>query len=204
MTTAVARAYLAAADTFADLVERIDPATLRGPGLGDWDLRALVGHTSRALVTVVTYFDQPAVNEDIPSPEEYYVRIARVSIDPADIAERGRQAGAALGDDPVATVRNFVAQARAKVEGTPPDALITTIIGGMRAEAYLPTRTFELVVHMLDIAAATDLPVELPPEALAQASHLATEVCVASGQAPTLLAAMTGRTALPAGFSIVP
>jgi uncharacterized protein (TIGR03083 family) len=199
-----ARTYLAAAETFADLVARIDPAALDGPGLGDWDLRALVGHTSRALITVVTYFDQPAATEEVPSPEEYYVRAARLSVDPVAITERGRQAGAALGENPAATVHDLVAQARAKVEATEPDALITTIIGGMRARAYLPTRTFELAVHLMDIAAATGLQIELPPEVLEEATQLAARVCVASGQAPTLLAALTGRVALPQGFSIVP
>jgi uncharacterized protein (TIGR03083 family) len=204
VTTDEARTYRSAAGIFADLVGRLDRGTLDGPGLGDWDLRALVGHTSRALTTVLTYFDQPAETEEIPSPEEYYVRVARMFVDPADIAERGRQAGAALGADPAAAVRDLAAQAGAKVEATDPDALVTTIIGGMRARAYLPTRTFELVVHSLDISAATGLAVDLPPAALREATELATRVCVATGQAPTLLSAMTGRSALPPGFSIVP
>jgi hypothetical protein len=59
-------------------------------------------------------------------------------------------------------------------------------------------------VHSLDISAATGLAVDLPPAALREATELATRVCVATGQAPTLLSAMTGRSALPPGFSIVP
>lgn len=202
--TPEARTYLAALDAFAAQVARIAPSALDGPGLGDWDLRALLGHTSRAMVTVLTYFDQPAAAEDIASPEEYYVRVARLSIDPAEITERGRQAGAALGDDAVATVRDLAAQARAKVEATDPDTVITTIMGGMRARAYLPTRTFELVVHGLDIATASGIEPEFGPEVLAEATQLAARICVATGQAPTLLAALTGRITLPAGFSIVP
>jgi len=30
------------------------------PGLGEWDVRSLVGHTSRALLTVETYLARPA------------------------------------------------------------------------------------------------------------------------------------------------
>ena len=30
------------------------------PGLGEWDVRALVGHTSRSLLTVEAYLGQPA------------------------------------------------------------------------------------------------------------------------------------------------
>jgi uncharacterized protein (TIGR03083 family) len=204
VTTAETQAYLSAADSFAELVDRIDPATFSGPGLGEWDLRALVGHTSRALLTVLTYLDQPTDVEDIASPEEYFVQVARLSLDAAAIAERGRQAGSALGDDPAATVRDLVAQVAAKVAASDPDALITTILGGMRTRAYLPTRTFELVVHSLDIATATGLDVGFSSDALDVATQLAARICVRTGQAPTLLAALTGRAALPAGFTIVP
>jgi uncharacterized protein (TIGR03083 family) len=202
--TGEARTYLAAAEAFAAQVARIDRSALDGPGLGDWDLRALVGHTSRALITVLTYVDQPAAADEIASPEEYYVLVSRQSFDAAAIAERGRQAGAALGDDPAATVRDLVAQVRAKVRGTDPDALITTIAGGMRVRAYLPTRTFELAVHGLDIATATGVDPHFPAEVLDEATQLAARICVASGKGPTLLSALTGRLALPAGFSIVP
>ncbi|HUR76035.1 MAG TPA: maleylpyruvate isomerase N-terminal domain-containing protein [Sporichthya sp.] len=199
-----ARAYLSAADAFADLVGRIDPATLAAPGLGQWDLRALIGHTSRALITVLTYLDQPAAAEDVVSPEAYYVLAAQASVDAAAITERGRQAGAQLGDDPPAAVRDLVDRVRNKVAAVDPEAVITTILGGMRVRAYLPTRTFELVVHCLDIASATGLGLDLPPEALLDAAQLAARICVGTGQAPTLLVALTGRSALPAGFSIVP
>src|SRR5262244_524873 len=37
------------------------------PGLGEWDVRALVGHTSRALVTVETYLARPAAAADVAS-----------------------------------------------------------------------------------------------------------------------------------------
>jgi hypothetical protein len=52
-------AYADAAATAADLVARIDEHLWSAPGLGEWDLRALVGHTSRAMVTVLTYLDRP-------------------------------------------------------------------------------------------------------------------------------------------------
>jgi uncharacterized protein (TIGR03083 family) len=199
-----ASTYLSAADTVAELIDRIDPATLDGPGLGEWDLRALIGHTGRALVTVITYFDQPADAEDVASPEDYFALVSKVQVDPAAIAERGRQAGAALGDDPAGGFRALVEQARAKVAATDPDALIGTIAGGMRVRAYLPTRTFELVVHGLDVAAAAEVSVDFDGAVLAETAQLAARICVVTGQAPTLLAALTGRSTLPAAFSLVP
>jgi uncharacterized protein (TIGR03083 family) len=204
VATDEAGTYLSAAESFTELVGRIDPAKLTGPGLGEWDLRALVGHTGRALITVLTYLDQPADSEDVPDPETYFVLADRMNVDPTAIAERGRQAGAQLGEDPAAAVRDLLAQVRTKVADADPNALITTIVGGMRVRAYLPTRTFELVVHGLDIATATGLDVDFSAHALAEATQLAARICVAAGQAPTLLAALTGRIALPPAFSIVP
>ena len=66
--------FLSAAAAVADLVDTIPSTAWDGPGLGVWDLRALVGHTSRALVTVVTYLGQPAAAEEIATPEAYYAR----------------------------------------------------------------------------------------------------------------------------------
>lgn len=197
------RDYLDATRMFADLVRRIDPAAWDGPGLGEWDLRALVGHTSRSLTTVLTYLDQPAATEAIATAHDYYAMIARLDIDPSDIIERGRQAGEQLGDDPVAAVDSLVARATARLDGVDPDMLITTIGGGMRVAAYLPTRTFELAVHSLDITAATGLDLEMPDTVLRSSSRLAVDTAVALGTGKTVLTALTGRRDLPPGFSVV-
>jgi hypothetical protein len=37
------------------------------PGLGEWDVRALVGHTSRSFLTVETYLDRPAEAVEVES-----------------------------------------------------------------------------------------------------------------------------------------
>ena len=101
--------------------------------------------------------------------------------------------------------------------------LLTTIAGGMRLADYLPTRTFELVVHTADLATAIGLPAEtsvgapgevpggapsdapgvVPAAAARQALDLVAELAVADGRAVPLLLAATGRTALPAGFSVL-
>ena len=77
------------------------------PGLGEWDVRALVGHTSRSLITVSTYLRTPAEREDVTSAADYYARVREYSANAgaADIVERGRQAGRDLGDDPAADGR---------------------------------------------------------------------------------------------------
>jgi hypothetical protein len=87
--------FESAARSFAGLVHRIPADRWDGPGLGDWDLRSLVGHASRSLITVSTYLQTAAEREDVATPQEYYVRIADyMSNTGAEaITERGRQAG---------------------------------------------------------------------------------------------------------------
>jgi len=199
----VASLYLDAAGTFADVVSEIDHSGLGGPGLGSWDLRSLVGHTSRALVTVLAYLDQPAEREAIDSAEQYYALAARQSTDSEAVLERGRRAGEDLGDAPAEKVRQLVDQVAARLDGADPDALIAVLGGGMRVGNYLPTRTFELTVHSLDIGAATGIDGRLSVPVLAHTAALAARIAVALGQGQAILTALTGRRPLPNGFSIV-
>ena len=199
----VASLYLDAAGTFADVVSEIDHSALGGPGLGSWDLRSLVGHTSRALVTVLAYLDQPAEREAIDSAEQYYALAARQSTDSEAVLERGRRAGEDLGDAPAEKVRQLVDQVAARLDGADPDALIAVLGGGMRVGNYLPTRTFELTVHSLDIGAATGIDGRLSVPVLAHTAALAARIAVALGQGQAILTALTGRRPLPNGFSIV-
>ena len=71
------------------------------PGLGEWDVRALVGHTSRSLLTVEAYVARPATTAEIISPADYF-RASRAAAAGPAVAARGRDAGAALGSDPAA------------------------------------------------------------------------------------------------------
>jgi uncharacterized protein (TIGR03083 family) len=192
-----------AAEAVAELVGRIDGGW-DGPGLGVWDLRSLVGHTSRSIVTVLTYLDRPAGREELRTPEAYVAASATMAADLAEqVAERGREAGRALGADPAAAFRALVQQVVTRLGDADDDALIETIAGGMRVGTYVSTRTFELVVHGLDIARATGLTVDLPEAALADATALAGRVAARLGKGPAVLAALTGRSSLPEGFSIV-
>jgi uncharacterized protein (TIGR03083 family) len=195
--------YLAAASAFVDQVRRLPAEAYEGPGLGDWDLRALVGHASRSLVTVLTYLDQPAEEDTVRSAADYYVAIGGADIEVGDVTARGVAAGAAMGEDPVGFVSGLLADVTSKLAAYDDDYLLTTIAGGMRLQAYFPTRTFELVVHGLDIARATGVPIDLPDHAVAEAVALAGNVAARTGRGPDLLLAVTGRQPLPDGFSVV-
>lgn len=195
--------FAAAAADLVELVERIDPASYAGPGLGEWDLRALVGHASRSLITATTYADQPADAEEVATAAAYFVAATSMAgADPAAVADRGRAAGEALGERPATVVRDLAATAADRLLGQT-DILVTTVVGGMWLSRYLPTRTFELVVHGYDIARATGLDFDPDEEALGATVALAGEIAIATGRAGDVLVALTGRTGLPAGFSLV-
>ena len=169
MTTAT---FASAARSFAELVREIPAAAWDGPGLGEWDLRALVGHASRSLITVSAYLKTTAEREDITTPAEYYVRVSpsALGIDPAEVAERGRQAGRELGEDPAATIDALVSRVLGELANAD-DPLIRVIGGlGIRLHTYLPTRIFELAVHGLDIADAVNIRTFCPRRARRGAS----------------------------------
>src|SRR4051795_9269177 len=110
------------------------------PGLGEWDVRALVGHTSRSLLTVETYLARPAAAAELASAVDYF-RATRAAATDAAVATRGRDAGSALGTDPAAAVADIAARVLELVDSQDGTELLTTIAGGMRLSDYLPTRT---------------------------------------------------------------
>jgi hypothetical protein len=172
------------------------------PALGEWDVRALVGHTSRSFLTVEAYLDRPAGTVELATAADYFRATRAVAATPA-VAARGRDAGTALGPDPAAAVGEIAARVLRLLDTRDGTELVTTIAGGMRLRDYLPTRTFELAVHTADLAAALGEPLAVPTTAAAQALALVTEIALADGRAGGLLLAATGRPAPPAGFSVL-
>jgi hypothetical protein len=172
------------------------------PGLGEWDVRALVGHTSRSLLTVEMYLARPASAVEVASASDYFRATRAAAADPA-VAARGRDAGDALGADPAAGVAEIAGRVLPLVDSRDGTELVTTIAGGMRLEDYLPTRTFELAVHTADLATAIGAPLDVPATAATQALQLIADLAVGDGLAGSLLLAATGRPGLPAGFSVL-
>ena len=194
-------AFEAAAGWFvaaaADVGDRWDAL-----GLGEWDVRALVGHASRSFVTVEAYLAKPPEQVDVESAALYYRATRSLARGPG-VAQRGIDAGRALGDDPAAAVAALAARVVPLVQRSTGDELMTTIAGGMRLRDYLPTRTFELVVHTCDLAVALDLPLTPPALAARHAMRLVAELVVDGAHAGEALLALTGRRALPADFSVM-
>ena len=203
--------FLRAADGYLAALEQVQRAPLDTIALGAWSLRDLLGHASRAFLTIETYLEaeRDASAPQLADSTAYYREVlGRAAADSSAssnaIARRGRAAGRALGDDPVAATREIAARVVALVESTPDDAVVSLPWGWMRLGDYLATRAFELTVHGMDVARATGLEI---PEALAEsaADAIAVTFDMATPEELTAaLLALAGRESLPARFSIVP
>lgn len=203
--------FASAASGFAELVAAVPAGCWEHPGLGVWNVRELVGHTSRALSTIEAYLGNGGPGPLIDGPAAYFLAVghdhpgseARRVRDEA-IAERGRDAALALGEDPARTVADLADQVVALVAGSLDDAVMATAVGSMTLAGYLPTRTFELAVHSLDLARAVNLE---PPEKLAPAITeslaLASQLAAARPEAAEVLVALCGRAPLPGRFSVL-
>jgi uncharacterized protein (TIGR03083 family) len=172
------------------------------PGLGEWTVRDLVGHTTRALVTTTAYLGSPTGAVELPSPEAYFAA-AMSRADPAAVARRGRDAGAELGEEPAAAVRAAAGPAVALVRGATGDELARTPAGSIQLRDYLPTRTLELTVHTCDLCSALGLAPHVPAAAARAALDLVAALASAGGSAAPLLRAATGRGPLPDGFTVL-
>ena len=196
-------AYKQAARFFVDTVARVQATQWDDVGLGEWNVRDLVGHTSRSLTRVEEFCAQPAEKATVLSAAEHY----RISLAPAnandEIAARGREAGAELGDDPAATVRTAAERVLPLLDGLSEDMVISYPNGAIRLGDYLETRVVELTVHTLDLANAIGADAQAPPEALSVTLHLLADLAVASGQGALLVLAATGRGLLPDRFSLM-
>lgn len=170
------------------------------PGLGEWSIRDLVGHTSRALVTVESYLANPAASVKASSPVEYFTLILASSGDPVAVAQRGRDAGAALGDNPAVSVEEIANRVLDTVMCAQANALVATPVGGIRLLDYLPTRTFELTIHTCDLASALGEPIQVPKAAATQSFAIIGGLAVGAGAAAPLLLSTTGRQTLPPRF----
>jgi len=197
--------YEEAAALFVGLVARVPDDAWDRPALGSWDVRDLVGHTSRSFVTVLTYLDEPPGSLAVDSAPEYYVATTAVlaASDSAAVDERARAAARALGPDPLAAVEDLRRRALARLAEAEPDDLMTSIVGGIRVRDYLPTRVLELVVHSRDLARALGLELAVPTPLLRAVALLAADVAVTAGQADVVVDALLGRGTLPPGFSLV-
>jgi hypothetical protein len=101
-------------------------------------------------------------------------------------------------------VRLSLGRALSALDAQPTTRLVS-VIGGraILLTEYLRTRELELVVHTIDLSRATGIAHALPVAAVSDTAALAARLAVLKGSGDDLLLALTGRVALPEGFSVV-
>lgn len=200
----IREAYTSATEFFVGTVQQVRAEQWEQPALGVWSVRDLVGHANRAFLTVEMYLAQPAAQVDLRRPIDYSLQAKSSLGNPAAVAARGREAGAALGVTPAQVVQEAATRALARVQATSDEAVVGTPVGGMRLIDYLPSRIVELVIHGLDLATALGLPAVVPEAAAAVTLHYLTDLAV-YGHSPSvvpLLLAITGRRTSAASLNL--
>jgi uncharacterized protein (TIGR03083 family) len=193
-----------AARAFLDLVAEVKQNRWEDPALGSWNVRSLVGHTSRAILVVETYLlADPAPEINVPDAETYYSEVLQKYTDNDAIAERGVAAGDALNENSGIEFAAALDRVLALIATNGPDRVVAVGPMGIPLSEYLRTRVFELVVHGMDIGRAVNLDHGIPSDVVASAAQLAATVAVRSGHGEDILFALTGRRPLPSRFSIL-
>ena len=157
----------------------------------------------RAFTTILSYSAKPADKVELERPVDYFLKAFESLADPKQVAELGRAAGLEIIDDPRLMVRGFAMYVKNKLDELSDDYVLATPVGGIRLIDYLPTRTFELVIHTMDLAKAVGVNDEPPESGLESTLQILGQLALYRGFAPNLILAATGRHGLPAGFSVL-
>lgn len=190
MDTSAVAAFRAASLFFVEAVAAVPPDRYEQPWSDEWRVLDLIGHGNRANVLPVEYYQRPVRAAGADNLAEYLL--------PENIARRGREATAVLGDDPVDAVRSASERALAVIASAPDGAVVGTPFGVRSLDSYLPSRTAELVVHGLDL----DTSVEPPAEALADCGAFLVSQAVRGGRGVDVVRALSGRSTLAPGFNV--
>ena len=186
----VRSAFREATELFLDIVSAIPSDSWSAPGLGVWTVRDLAGHASRAYLTIEEYATVGSSRAGIGTS--------------SDIAERGRRAGHALGQEPLRALRQITERVLTLVDGLSDEHELRTSTGSIALGAYLPSRVAEVTVHTMDLGRALGLPAA-PGDGPAKVTlDWLMTLAVRQGRAREVIDGLTGRANLKSGFSLVP
>ncbi|MEC9013963.1 MAG: maleylpyruvate isomerase N-terminal domain-containing protein [Chloroflexota bacterium] len=195
--------YLEAGDYFVSVVDSIEIDLFDAPALGEWCVRDLVGHTYRSFTTVLSYSAVPSNKVDFERPVDYFLRLLSSDVNHGHIAERGRAAGLEIIEDPKMMVRGFAVYVKNKLEELSDDHIMGTLTGGMRLIDYLPTRTFELIIHTMDLTKALGVESSPPRSGMETTLQMIGQLALNRGYAQDLILSSTGRDGLARGFTVL-
>jgi uncharacterized protein (TIGR03083 family) len=182
-----------------DLVAKVGADQWDRPGLGEWTVRDLLGHTSLTFTHLDAALRAPAPGSpDLADAAAYFAAARSTLADRAALSRRGQKATAALGADPAPAFVQLASRACDLTRQAPDDTVLATYLGSIGLLDYLTTRVWELTVHALDLARATGLE---RPAALAGPVRyslvLTAELVANLPIASDLLLLITGRENLP-------
>lgn len=189
--------YRQAGRHLIEVAQAIDPSRLDENALDRWSLRDLIGHASRAFLTVPAYLQ---TGRDLPveldHAFDYVAAYTSSHGDPNAIAERARKSGEDLGDDLVAGLQRSFDDAMKSLDDRPDDAPLKSPAGVMKLIDYLPNRVFELVIHTEDIKVSQGI--EASPDAtpVMVALTFCAALAAETGQYREVLFGLTGRADL--------
>ena len=160
----VRHAFSEASAGFFDAVLSIPEDAWSTPGLGVWTVRELVGHTSRALVTIEDYLDTMPAEVTIRTPVDYYTaglktrRRASTTAWPnaAVRPERRSETIRSRRSARSSSAWSIESRVNPTTRSAPPASAAMLLID------YLPTRIVELTVHCIDLTDALDRPPTVP------------------------------------------
>ena len=184
-------------------VESVPEAAWDAPGLGEWTVRELAVHASRAATSVAQYLEEGrGLTGDDASGDSvaYYTTVLAGDDVHRTVAERSRSQAAELDEDVGDYVRRVVAEAVGAVRRAAGTDVVVTPAGPMTLAAYLPSRVVELVVHGIDLCDAVGLQARPPDSAMAVTVRTLTEVALrrpGAADPAALFRALTGRAPLP-------
>lgn len=177
------------------------------PGLGEWTIQDLVGHANHSFALVSTYLTGPRRKmKRFSTPPPTFVLAMALMGDPASVAQRGCNAGSALGSNPVAVVHECFSQVKLAVTCTPDDAesqFIRVPVGIMTLDDYLATRIVELVVHGDDLGRALGLASEPGNGAVIVALEILSQLSILRSDPLLVIRALTRLASLEKGFSVL-
>lgn len=199
------RAFTEGTELVVGLADLVEDSQWSSPAVGQWTVRELFVHASRAGSTITAYAGEPG-ERSLTSGAEYYLAVLEVVGIHEAVAERTRVQASEL-DEPVPEyLRRVFAEAEQTLQRTPAGQVLGTLAGGITLEDYLPTRIVELVVHGIDLAGALGVDPEVPPAAMRVTLETLGElaVCRPGALEPVdLVKAMTGRGTLPEGANLL-
>jgi len=192
--------FLDTAEVFLDMLgmDALDEHWDRPSALDRMTVGHLAGHTSRAILTLSRYIDQPV--EGDPVDAVAYILTVSEDDDIASPVHRGIRKRAAAEADVgreglIEGTLRALTQLRLRLPETDPSTLIA-VMGGIpiRVDEYVKTRLLELIVHMDDLAASLEIePPDVSDEALEIVSTLLSTVADVKHGAWAVIRAFTRR-----------